>query len=135
MESSRRDPEEHESNGDNASRGPLRAEEYLSVREVANLMGVSARSVYAYIEAGKLPGVRIGASIAIHADVLRDYRRPVVGRPRTRTPVWRTPVAMNQQYLMTITVHVRQGQEKQLEQQLMVIRGEHRHILPGTVAR
>jgi excisionase family DNA binding protein len=118
-----------------APTGPLRAEDYLSVREVAKRLGVSARSVYAYIEAGKLVAVRIGASLAIHVDALRGYQRPVVGRPRTRTPVWRTPVAMNCQYLTSITVRVCQGQEKRLEQQLKAFRVGRAHLLPGTVAR
>jgi excisionase family DNA binding protein len=126
---------DQESREDHALPGPLRPEEYLSVRDVASRMGVSPRSVYAYIEAGKLPGVRIGASLAVHVDALRGYQRPVVGRKRTRTPVWRAPVVRNRQYLTTITVYLRQGREKKLEQRLRAIHREHRHTLPGTVAR
>lgn len=115
--------------------GVLRAEDYLSVREAARFMGVSTRSVYGYIETGKLPGVRIGASIAVSAKAVREYRRSVVGRPRTRTPIWHVPVTLNLQYLTTIKVCVREGQGENLEQKLTEIRLNRQHLLPGTVAR
>ena len=115
--------------------GPVQVEEFLSVRDAAKIMGVSTRSVYGYIETGKLLGIRIGASIAVHAEAVRNYQRPVVGRPRTRTPIWRVPVVMNLQYLTTINVRAREGQSAQLEQRLTEIRVSRKHHLPGTVAR
>lgn len=115
--------------------GLLQARDYLSVRDAARIMGVSTRSVYGYIETGKLLGIRIGASIAVHAEAVYKYQRTVVGRPRTRTPIWRVPVVMNLQYLTCITVRVRTGQSERLEQKLMEIRLRGKHLLPGTVAR
>ena len=115
--------------------GPVQVEEFLSVRDAARIMGVSTRSVYGYIETGKLLGIRIGASIAVHAESVRNYQRPVVGRPRTRTPIWRVPVIMNLQYLTTINVRAREGQSAQLEQRLTEIRMSRKHHIPGTVAR
>jgi excisionase family DNA binding protein len=115
--------------------GPVQVEEFLSVREAAKIMGVSTRSVYGYIETGKLLGIRIGASIAVHAEAVRNYQRPVVGRPRTRTPIWRVPVVMNLQYLTTINVRARDGQGVMLEPRLAEIRAGSKHLIPGTVAR
>jgi excisionase family DNA binding protein len=115
--------------------GPIQVDEFLSVRDAAKIMGVSARSVYGYIETGKLLGIRIGASIAVHADAVRNYQRPVVGRPRTRTPIWRVPVVMNLQYLTTINTRVREGQSPMLEQRLAEIRASSKHLILGTVAR
>jgi len=115
--------------------GPVQVEEFLSVRDAAKMMGVSTRSVYGYIETGKLLGIRIGASIAVHAEAVRNYQRPVVGRPRTRTPIWRVPVVMNLQYLTSITVRAREGQSTKLEQRLAEIRANSRHLITGTVAR
>ncbi len=115
--------------------GLLQAEEYLSVREAAKIIGVSTRSVYGYIEAGRLVGIRIGASIAVQAEEVRNYHRAVVGRPRTRTPVWRVPVFMNHQYLTNIAAHIREGQGDKLEKRLLEIRASGKHSIPGTVAR
>jgi excisionase family DNA binding protein len=115
--------------------GPVQVEEFLSVRDAAKIMGVSTRSVYGYIETGKLLGIRIGASIAVHAEAVRNYQRPVVGRPRTRTPIWRVPVVMNLQYLTTINVRAREGQGAKLEARLTEIRVGGKHHIPGTVAR
>ena len=115
--------------------GPVQVEEFLSVRDAAKIMGVSTRSVYGYIETGKLLGIRIGASIAVHAEAVRNYQRPVAGRPRTRTPIWRVPVIMNLQYLTIINVRVREGQSEKLEERLKEIRVSRKHHIPGTVAR
>jgi excisionase family DNA binding protein len=115
--------------------GLLQAEEYLSVRDAARAMGVSVRSVYGYIESGKLLGIRIGASIAVQADAVRGYQRQVVGRPRTRTPVWRVPTAMNLQFLTTINVQVREDQGEKLEARMEAIRASGQHRISGTVAR
>lgn len=114
---------------------PLRVPGYISVREAAKIMGVSERSIYGYIESGKLPGYRIGSLLAIDEETLNNYRRPVVGRPRTRTPIWRVPVVLNLQYLLHITVYVRPGMGELLEQRLIEIRTERKHLIPGTVAR
>lgn len=119
----------------NPSPAPLRVPGYISVREAARIMGVSERSVYGYIESGRLPGYRIGSLLAIDEETLNNYQRPVVGRPRTRTPIWRVPVVMNLQYLLHITVLVRSETSHLLEQRLIEIRSGHKHLIPGTVAR
>lgn len=108
---------------------------YLSVCQAAKIMGVSERSIYGYLKSGRLVSYRLGGLLAIPEEALRAYRRPVVGRPRTRTPIWRVPVVMNLQYLLHITVRIRPGMEEALERRLLQIRAEHRHLIPGTVAR
>lgn len=109
--------------------------DYLSVREAALRLGVSTRSVYSYVGAGKLQSVRIGTSIAIPAEILADYKRSRRVRPRARTPVWRLPGDQNQRYLTMITIRLRQERQEQLEQKLAEMRAEHKHLLPETVAR
>lgn len=110
-------------------------QEYISVREAAQIMGVSARSVYGYIQRGKLANLRVGTFVRVSATSARTYQRSVVGRPRCYVPIWRTPVARNLQYLLTITVRVRQGQQERLGPRLEEIRASKKHLLPGTVAR
>jgi excisionase family DNA binding protein len=114
---------------------PARIPGYLSVKEAANLIGVSARCVYNYIESGRLPAVRVGSMTAVEEEAVRNYRRRPVGRLRTRTPVWHVPPANNLQYLTTISVRIRQGQSGQLDRKLAEIRLAGKHLLPGTAAR
>lgn len=74
-----------------ASKLPPSAQ-YLSVQEAADLLGVNSRTIYGYLETGKLVGERIGGIIILRKEVVRAYQRPIVGRPRTSTPIWRVPV-------------------------------------------
>ncbi|HET8840982.1 MAG TPA: helix-turn-helix domain-containing protein [Ktedonobacteraceae bacterium] len=109
--------------------------QYLSIREAAKVLGVSQRSVYGYIASGKLPGERIGQNIVVRRETLVTYQRPAVGRPRSRTPIWRVPVETNLQYLLSISMCLRSGQEQQFQQKLTEIRLQRKHLIPGTVAR
>src|SRR5262245_33734866 len=98
-------------------------------------MGVSERSVYSYIEAGKLPGARIGNAVVVIAEHIHTYERKAPGRLRTTTPSWHVPPAKNLQFLTTITVRIRSGQAEALERKLYEIRGQNKHCLRGTAAR
>lgn len=108
---------------------------YLSVREAARILGVSERSVYGYIESGKLPGARIGNIIVVVAEAVYTYERRAPGRVRTTTPPWHMPPLKNLQYLTSITVRMHPGQNELLEEKLHEMRVENRHRLPGTAAR
>ncbi len=114
---------------------PEHAPGYLSVREAARIIGVSTRSVYNYIESGKLPVVHIGHLTVIEAERVHNYKRQAPGRLRLNTPRWHMPPANNCQSLTTITVHIRQGQNERLARKLDEIRTASKHCIPGTVAR
>jgi excisionase family DNA binding protein len=110
-------------------------ENYLTAREVAKILGVSPRSVYTYIKTDKLPAVQIGKTIIVPVDGLAAFQRSSVGRKRTQTPQWHIPAVGNTQYLTTMMVQVRQGQNENLERKLDEFRIDHKHPLPGTVNR
>ncbi|HEY0754139.1 MAG TPA: helix-turn-helix domain-containing protein [Ktedonobacteraceae bacterium] len=63
---------------------------YLSIKEAARIIGVSERSIYGYLQAGKLPGEYIGTMMMVRAEQVYAYERTAPGRKRTRTPRWRT---------------------------------------------
>jgi excisionase family DNA binding protein len=113
----------------------LGAKCYLSVREAARLMGVSERSVYGYVETGKLPGARIGNIIVVVADYVEAHERKAPGRIRTTTPPWHMPPPKNLQFLTTIIARIRPGQGDRLEDRLYEIRASKKHRLLGTAAR
>jgi len=108
---------------------------YLSVKEAAQLIGVSERTIYGYVEAGKLKASRIGSMIVVEAESLRDYERRAPGRVRTRVPPWHVPPENNRAYLTSITARLRPGQGERLVEKLLAIRAHGAHLLPGTAAR
>jgi hypothetical protein len=114
---------------------PLQSEDYVSVRQASIMMGVSTRSVYGYIEMGRIRGIRIGASIAVPVEDVQNYERSIIGRPRVRIPGWRRPTRGNEQYLTIIRLRLRQGQEERFEHFAEKMRQKQTHRIPGTVAR
>jgi excisionase family DNA binding protein len=124
-------------NGSSApTRPPLaRVPGYLSVKETAQLIGVSERTIYGYVEAGKLPASRIGTLTVIDSESAHRYQRRAPGRMRIRVPAWHVPPENNQLVLTTITVRLRPGQGERLMERLRELRVKGRHLLPGTAAR
>ncbi len=49
-------------------------EQFLSVQETAELLGVSPDTVRTLLRRGDIPGVKIGHQFRIGADMLRMYR-------------------------------------------------------------
>ncbi len=99
------------------------------------MLGLAEKTVYGYIDEGKLPAIRVASSILVEEEAAHNYKRQSAGRPRTRIPTWRIPTGANLQYLTHITVSIRPGQEDKLAQKLEEIRADEKHLLPGTVAR
>lgn len=119
-----------------SARTPLtQVSEYLSVKEAALLLGVSERTIYGYIETGKMPASRIGSMTVIETERVRTYQRHAPGRLRTRTPRWHIPPDSNQLFLTYVTVRLRPGQNEHLVEKLLEIRALDRHLFPGTATR
>ena len=108
---------------------------YLSVKEAAQLIGVSHRTLYGYVKAGKLKASCIGSTIVVDAQAIHEYHRRAPGRLRTRIPPWHVPPEENLQYLTIISVQLRSGQRERLREKLLSIHAAGKHLLPGTVAR
>src|ERR1700730_11522786 len=106
----------------NPTASVLQAQQYITVREAARLMEISMRSVYGYIESGKLPAYGIGRIFVVDGEHVRVYQRQAVGRPRERIPVWHIPPAMNAQYLTSFTLFILQGQDELFAPQIQEIR-------------
>lgn len=108
---------------------------YLSIEEAAQRIGVSKRSVYGYLESGRLAGEKIDGIIMVEEEAARVFVRRAPGRVRTMTPRWRLPPIGNLQYLTTITARVQPGQGELLEQWFANIYQEGKHVFDGTSAR
>ena len=62
---------------------------YVSVKEAAEMLGLSPRTVYDYIEEGRLHGARFADVIAISTEEIRKFKREPSGRPRLQVPLSR----------------------------------------------
>ncbi len=108
---------------------------YVSVKEAAEMLGLSARAVYDYIEEGRLPSTRFADVIAISVEEIRKFKREPAGRPRKITPLWRISEGDNEQFMTVILVQERAGQHEALVRRLEGIRKKKEHLFPGTVIR
>jgi excisionase family DNA binding protein len=108
---------------------------YVSIKEAAKMLGISERRVYLYIEMKRLPAVRAADVLLIPLDAVKNFRRKFVGRPRKNTPPWRISSEENTQFITSILVQIRAGQEKQLMLRIEGMKQSAQHIFPGTVAR
>jgi excisionase family DNA binding protein len=108
---------------------------YASVKEAAEMLGLSPRTVYDYIEEGRLPSARIADVIAIPIEEIRKFKTEPSGRPRKNTPLWHISSGDNTQFMSHITVQLRAGQREVLQQRLEEIRKKKQHLFPGTVMR
>jgi hypothetical protein len=123
----------------NISREMLQLEQepqrLLSIPETARRLGVSIRSVYGYLEQGKLTRVYVeGISMLLEEEVA-SFRRRAPGRARTVAPRWHLPPENNPMYLTTIHVRVRPAKETLLEEIVNAFRTAGKHHLEGTSAR
>ncbi|MGH2481546.1 MAG: helix-turn-helix domain-containing protein, partial [Ktedonobacteraceae bacterium] len=83
---------------------------YITVKEAAKMLGLAEKTIYGYVDEGKLPAIRVASSILVEEEAAQNYKRQSAGRPRTRIPTWRIPTGANLQYLTYISVNVRPNQ-------------------------
>ena len=108
---------------------------YASVKEAAEMLGLSPRTVYDYIEEGRLTGARLADVIAIPIEEIKKFKREPAGRPRKNTPLWHISTGDNTQFMSLISVHLRAGQRDILQHRLEGFRKKKQHLFPGTVMR
>ena len=108
---------------------------YVSIKDAAKMLGLAERTVYEYVEEGRLQGVRAADVIMIPLEDVQNFKRGVSGRERKVTPLWRISSGNNAQFTTLIFVQVRQGKQNALVKKLEEMRKSKQHLFPGTVAR
>ncbi len=108
---------------------------YLSVAEAAQRLGVSGRSIYDYIEKGQLLAWKVGTSVAVAEEAVRQFRRQPAGRMRYSVPPWHAPAFGNAMEVTTIRFRVRPEQQARLDALVQDIHRENQHAIRGTVIR
>ncbi len=108
---------------------------YVSIKEAAKILGLSPNRVYEYVTEGRLPAVRAADVIMILLEDIKAFKRGTSGRSRTSIPKWRFSSGDNTQFMTTITVQVRTGQQEALLKKLEEIKQSSEYLFPGTIAR
>jgi Helix-turn-helix domain len=108
---------------------------YVSIKEAASILGLSSRTVYEYVDEGRLPAKRAADVIMILLDDVRSFKRGTSGRPRKSVPPWRISSGDNTQFSTLILVSIRPGQDTAFLQKLEDVKQNKHHSFPGTVVR
>src|SRR5258708_10459918 len=77
---------------------------YVSIKEAADMLGVSDKRVYQYVRAGRLPAQRIGHLLILPIEEVKHFKPSPTGRVRTRAPSWR--VYRSRGALLTTDIHL-----------------------------
>src|SRR5437588_147625 len=108
---------------------------YVSIKEAAKILGISDKRVYEYVDKGRLPSTWAADVIMIPLDEVKKFKKRSSGRPRRNVPSWRVSSSDNTQFVTSITVQIRPGQQRALIQKLEEIRRSGQHTFPGTIGR
>ena len=108
--------------------------DYVSVKEAAEILGISTKRVYRYIEAKRLPAYKPARDYLLPREAVKQFKLKNAGRPREKIPPWR--IYQTGTLLITdIQVRVHAGQQQKLLEKLEAIRSDMRHMFPGTIGR
>ena len=108
---------------------------YVSIKEAADMLGVSDKRVYQYVRAGRLSAQRIGHILILPTEEVKQFKPSPSGRVRTKAPPWRSYRSRGTLLVTDIHVQVRSDQQTQLVEKLKAIQKGDRYTFPGTVAR
>src|SRR6266516_4728083 len=100
---------------------------YVSIKEAAEMLGVSDKRVYQYIRAGRLPARRVGNILILPIEEVRQFKPSPSGRVRAKAPSWRTYRSRGALLVTDIRVPVKVGQQANLIEKLKAIQKEDNH--------
>ena len=109
--------------------------EYVSIKEAAEMLHISDKTLYAYVEDRRIKAMRAGNTLMIPIAEIQNFQFRGAGRPRTTIPAWYIAKKENTLFALSIEVQVRKGQERHLASRLEEIRRSKEFTFPGTVAR
>ncbi len=108
---------------------------HISVREAARFLDVSERSVYSYLEKGKLTRVRIeGMTMLVEEEVLAFERR-VAGSKQKGSLPWHLPSEQDSRCLTIIIVPLLPECDALLDEKLSEFCAQGKHQITGTSSR
>lgn len=109
--------------------------DYVSTKQAAEILGVSTHRMYQYVNAKRIPVIRIGKAFMIPRQAIEQFKPNPSGRTRTKAPAWRTYHSKGGIFVSTIQVSVRSGQQEMLIERMTQLQRDNKHTFPGTIAR
>jgi excisionase family DNA binding protein len=108
---------------------------YLSIKQAAQMLGITDKRVYRYIEIGRLPAFKASGVFLLAEEDVKQFKLNPPGRIRTSPPRWRVYSSRSKVLATEIQVHVREGKQAELLEKVNAIQKANRHTFPGTIAR
>ncbi len=108
---------------------------YVSIKQAADILGITDKRVYRYIDLGRLPAYKSGGAFLLAEEDVRRFKLNPPGRTRTGPPSWRVPNERSRILATDIYVQVRDGQQNRLVEMFQAIQKANQHTFPGTIAR
>ena len=108
---------------------------YVSIKQAAEMLGITDKRVYRYIDLGRLPAYKTGGVFLLAEEDVRQFKLNPPGRTRRVPPPWRAYSRRSTVLATEIQVPVRAGQQERLIEKLAEIQETNRHTFSGTIAR
>jgi excisionase family DNA binding protein len=108
---------------------------YVSIKQAAEMLGITDKRIYRYIDLGRLPAYKSGGVFLLAEQDVKQFKLNPPGRTRVVPPPWRAYNTRSKVLTSEIHVPVRTDQKERLIEKLAEIQGANRHTLPGTIAR
>ena len=108
---------------------------YVSIKQAAEMLGITDKRIYRYIDLGRLPAYKSGGVFLLAEQDVKQFKLNPPGRARAVPPRWRIYNTRSKVLATEIRVPVRAGQGEFLIEKLADIQKANRHSFPGTIAR
>ncbi|HYU72210.1 MAG TPA: helix-turn-helix domain-containing protein [Ktedonobacteraceae bacterium] len=108
---------------------------YVSIKQAAQMLGITDKRVYRYIDIGRLPAFKASGVFLLAEEDVKQFKLNPPGRIRTSPPRWRVYSSRSKVFSTEIQVHVQPGKHTNLLEKLKAIQQANRHTFPGTIAR
>src|SRR5215813_13268971 len=84
---------------------------YISIKQAAQLLGITDKRVYRYIDIERLPAYKSSGVFFLAEEDVKNFKLNPPGRTRTRPPVWKIHNARSRVLATDIYVQVRLDQQ------------------------
>ena len=108
---------------------------YVSIKQAAEMLGITDKRVYRYIDLGRLPAYKSGGVFLLAEEAVRQFKLNPPGRTRVEPPPWRVYNTRSRVFVTEFQVPVRVEERERLVEKLTEIQRANRHTFPGTIAR
>lgn len=97
---------------------------YVSIKQAAEMLGITDKRVYRYIDLGRLPAYKSGGVFLLAEQDVKQFKLHPPGRTRVVPPPWRTYNTRSKVLATEVHVPVRPGQQDALREKLALSRGQ-----------